>query len=80
MPEERLAIYFMDEQGYYNEPIWLPASEVAEKVRSEVRNYHEIRVVDADDKLCFRVVKGEVVFPRKDVLLEYLRRQCSVRY
>ena len=75
MEEERLAIYLMDKEGNYSQPAWIPVSEVAERLHVEARNYHEIRVVDADDKLCFQMVRGEVVFPRKDILLQYLQKQ-----
>jgi len=75
MAEEKLAVYLMDRQGNYDEPIWLPVSEVAERMHREARKYHEIRVVDADDKLCLQLVEGKVVFPRTDILFGYLQRQ-----
>lgn len=56
--------YLMDEQGRYGEGIRLEGADVATQWSYDNKdNAFEVRVVDTEDKIAIRIIKGQIRFP-----------------
>jgi hypothetical protein len=56
--------YLMDEQERYTTPFVLEGAEVATQWAYDNKDAtFEVRVVDAEDKIAIRIIKGQIRFP-----------------